>query len=86
MINTSACIRCKSEKIVPRVRVKGGGPYGPELGDITAAIYENPDAMLFKYSHQGSLYAQICGECGHAELFLENPQEFYDVYKNKLQP
>jgi hypothetical protein len=86
MITASACIRCKSEKVVPRVRVKAGGPNGPELVDITAVIYENPDAMVFTYPHRGSLYARICGECGHAEMFVENPQEFYEVYKNNPQP
>ena len=83
MTNTSTCPKCQSEKIVPRVRVKSGGPYGPELGDITAVIYENLDAMVFKYSHQGSLYARICGECGYTELFVENPGEFYEVYRTK---
>ena len=85
MVNNSVCSRCASEKIVPRVRVKGGGPYGPELGDITAVTYENPDAMVFKYSHQGSLYARICGDCGYAEMFVENPEEFYEVYKKTSQ-
>jgi hypothetical protein len=83
MMNASACLRCKSEKIVPRVRVKAGGAYGPELVDITAVIYEDPDAMFFKNTHRGQLYARVCGECGHAELFVENPQEFYEVYQNR---
>ena len=82
MVNTSACLRCNSENIVQRVRVKVGVPYGPDIGGISAVIYENPDAMVFKQSHESSLYARICGECGHAELFVENPKELYEGFIN----
>ena len=82
MVNTSACPRCNSEKVVPRVRVKVGAPYGGDIGGISAATYENPEAMVFRHSHESSLYARVCGECGHAELFVENPKELYEGFIN----
>ena len=80
MVNTSACPSCNSEKVMPRVLVRIGAPYGGDICGIKAVIYENPEAMVLKCAHESSLYARICGECGHAELFVENPTELYEAF------
>jgi hypothetical protein len=49
---------------------------------LTLVVYENPDALLFKGSNEGTLQARVCGECGYLELFLENPSELYETYRN----
>lgn len=53
------------------------------VSDLTLVIYENPDALIFKGSHEGTLYARVCGECGYTELFLDNPRELYEIYQNR---
>jgi predicted acyl esterase len=50
--------------------------------ESSPVIYEKPDALIFKGMHEGALYARVCGECGYAELFLDNPQYLYAVYKS----
>ena len=74
-----ACSKCSSDKVVC-ARLKAGGPEGPDVMDITAVVHENPEAIVFKYSHHRSLNARICGDCGYAELYIENPEAFYDAY------
>jgi hypothetical protein len=69
--------------VATRVSLKAGGVEGPDVLDLTAVIHENPEALVFKYSHHRALHARICGDCGYTELFVENPKEFYDAYKKK---
>lgn len=80
MADTATCSKCQSEKIMPRVRVEVGAAYA-SVGGVIAVVDENPEAMLMKGSHEGAMYARLCGECGFAEFFVENPRELYEVYK-----
>lgn len=66
-----------------RVRVLDRGDSNIGVGDLGVLVYEDPKALLFKGAQKGTLYAQICGECGFAEFYLENPQELYAVYPSK---
>lgn len=80
-----SCSKCKSDKIIPQVTVLDTGQHA--YGELKVAVYENPDALLFKGTHMGTLRAWICADCGFAEFYLDNPQELYKVYKeaqNKL--
>ena len=81
MTATTVCPKCKSEKVVPAARVMDRGHYSADAGNLTLVIYENPDALIFRGSHEGTLWARVCGECGYTELFLENPGELYEKYQ-----
>lgn len=82
MTETTACVKCKSEKIVPAARIMDRGHYSGDAGNLSLVVYEDPDALLFKGSHEGSLFGRVCGECGYTELYLENPQELYEIYQD----
>jgi len=41
-----------------------------------------PEALIFKDRMYAKLLADICGECGHAELKVENPVGLYRHYMN----
>lgn len=77
-----ACSKCNAEKIM-RGRIPDRGDSNIGFGDLAVLVYEDPKALVFKGAHKGTLYAQICGECGYAEIYLENPQELYAVYQSK---
>ena len=66
-----------------RVRVLDRGDSNIGVGDLGVLVYEDPNALVFKGAQKGTLYAQICGECGFAEFYLENPQELYAVVQSK---
>jgi hypothetical protein len=73
------CSKCGSSKIIPKARVIDQGRNSD--GHLEVVIYGKPDALLFKDRCYGRLTADICGECGHVELRVENPEELYDHYR-----
>jgi hypothetical protein len=77
------CPKCKATKIIPKVRIVDRVSYNV-AGTLTVQLYENPDAMIFKYSHDGALNAWICGECGYVETSVEKPSELYDAYEQSI--
>jgi hypothetical protein len=44
-------------------------------------VYGDPEALIFKDRVYGRLKADICGDCGHVELRVENPGELYEHYR-----
>jgi hypothetical protein len=75
------CPKCSSHDVIPGVRIVDRGD-GNARRDLQVEVYESPDALIFKGTHQGTLTASICGKCGYAELYVSNAEELFDVYKN----
>jgi hypothetical protein len=74
-----SCPHCGSHKMIPDVRILDR-TYG-HTTDLTAEVVENPLAIVFKGRRQGTLEACLCGECGAAQLFVDNPQEMWETYQ-----
>jgi hypothetical protein len=85
MAENLICPKCNSTKIIPGCRIMDRGHYSGDAGDLTVVFYDNPNALIFKGTHQGTLYAQICGDCGFTEMFLEDAQEVYAAYLESQQ-
>jgi hypothetical protein len=49
-------------------------------GNLQVLTEGNPRALFFKDAVRGALYAAICGDCGFAEIYLDNPEKFYQAY------
>ncbi len=79
MASRQNCSKCQSNKMIPNVHTRD---YGDLNNQLSVEVYEEPDAMIFKGTHEGALTAWICGECGYTELYVENPQELYSTYLN----
>lgn len=73
------CTRCGSDSVIPRVRVVERGEDGARH-DLTAEVQRRPKAMFFKRAERSTLWAQICGACGHAELYADAPGALYTAY------
>ncbi len=74
MPNLESCPKCKSTKIIPKVRMVDRGEYNA-AGDLT---------VIFKNTHHGVLRAWICGACGYVETYVDNPGELYDAYEKSI--
>jgi predicted nucleic-acid-binding Zn-ribbon protein len=83
MPNLKSCPKCESAKIIPQVRIIDRGTYNM-AGNLTVQVCENPDAMLFRYTHDGVLRAWICGDCGYVETYVDNPGELYSAYRESI--
>ena len=80
-MQNTICTKCGSTKIIPEAstfELTGGGP-------LAVCVKANPEAILFKGRHTGYLKALICGDCGHAELYVDNASELYAAYAKSLQ-
>jgi hypothetical protein len=77
------CRACGSTKIIPHVHIADQGQYSG--GSLSVTICGDPDAVFFKDRMWSKLTAHICGDCGHAELTVENPAKLYEHYRRSLQ-
>ena len=80
MFESRVCAKCGSDKIIPRVRLMDRGHGSVDAGDLSLVVYEKPDALIFKGRSVGRLHARVCGSCGYVEMFVESPEELYQVY------
>ena len=76
------CRLCGSKRIIPKVRIIDHEE-GYEL-DLNVEVCERPNAPLEKRGHYGRLCADVCADCGHAELFVPQARELWDVYQKSL--
>ncbi|MBL8218726.1 MAG: hypothetical protein JNL62_05835 [Bryobacterales bacterium] len=83
-MDTLQCAKCKSEKMIPRVRVMDRGQGNSDAGDLSVVTYKSPSAFFFQGAEKMSLYARICGECGYTELFAEYPDDLYERYRQEI--
>lgn len=79
----AACPKCSSAKIIPAVPVLDQGEYSD--GYLHAGLVTKPHALILKGLVRVEIQANICGACGHTELFVDNPQKIYDAYLEHKQ-
>jgi len=85
MSDGNVCLKYGSAKIVPRAPVRDMGHYNLP-GQLTVMLHENPDAAIFKETFLCGLTARVCGECGYAELYAEQPRELYGAFERSKRP
>jgi len=69
------CLACGSAKIIPSLGVLDHEGLG-----VKVSVEGNPEAVFFKDRRYGSLVADVCGECGHAQFRVGNYAELYEHY------
>jgi ribosomal protein S27AE len=75
------CLRCGSSKIMSGVPlVDRYGEYGTLGGNAQMYVHGKPEAWVFKDTAAGSVIADICGDCGYAELTVTDFRELYEKY------
>jgi hypothetical protein len=75
------CKQCGSDKVIPGVALLDAyGDTGFWKKPQEVSVDANPGAWVFKGTETGRLLARVCGECGHAELYVTNHRELYNAY------
>jgi hypothetical protein len=77
------CPKCGSPDVIPDVRILDRNESWKN--ELQVEVYSNPNALLFKGAHGGTLRASICGRCGYAELYVTNPQELLEAYQRSKE-
>lgn len=73
------CAKCGSKKIMRGLRIVERGNSNFHF-DLSIELDETPKAIFSKRVTKGPLCADICGDCGHVELAVSNPEELWEVY------
>lgn len=73
------CTSCGSDKIIPNARIVDRGESMMKF-DLCVEVYGNPKSVMFRETQECKLTARVCGQCGHTELHVENPEQLYQRY------
>ena len=73
------CTRCGSDGVIPRLRVIDRGDDNARY-DLQVEVQRRPNALFFKRPERYTLWAQVCGTCGHSELYADAPSALYAAY------
>lgn len=78
------CPKCSATTIMPNVDIVDHGAYSIEH-QLQVKLYAKPDATFFRDAQYNMIRAWICGTCGYAELYVDNPQALYEAYQEAQQ-
>ncbi len=73
------CPKCGSAEVVRNARVIDRGDANLDAGDLSAAVYANPRAWVFKEKVITPLSACVCVGCGYTELYAADPAALADA-------
>ena len=64
------CDRCQSTKVLPDGELLDRDETAEH--PLNAAVYKDPDAIVFAGKKRLALGARICCDCGHVELYIKD--------------
>ena len=73
MKSTGSCPKCGSSQILANVTVLDQRARGDSSNELTLAVFEDPNAILFKGGEWSKVSAWVCAECGFAEFYADRP-------------
>ncbi len=76
----TTCMKCGSSDRLPDLAVVSSMDNVASV-PVSILAFNNPDAWVFKGSVSQKLVARVCGACGFAELYVENPGVFRAAIK-----
>ena len=83
---SNKCLRCGSEKLMHDMPLRDSyGDTGAFTKPAEVHVHGNPAAWIFKETAKGELSLTICGDCGHAELQVDNFRELYKKHRRTQQ-
>jgi hypothetical protein len=80
------CPRCGSNKIIPKVSLMDHyGDLGLSTRQAAVDVPGKPNAIIFRDTASGELFMDICGACGHADLFVSDAGRLWEKYEKSLE-
>jgi predicted nucleic-acid-binding Zn-ribbon protein len=80
------CLRCNSEKVIPKVVVEMKPSAFGQNGfiDFQLAVDGDPDAFIFRERERSDVSARVCGDCGFTEFYATKAQNLYHAYQKSI--
>jgi ribosomal protein L37E len=81
--DTPRCLRCGSDSVIPDARAlapDGGGSYYP----LEVGVQKNPAALVLKGDVRSKTRAQVCADCGFAEVYAVDPEALWQAHLDRI--
>ena len=87
MLKSGVCPHCQSHNVIPGVRIKDMREQTlcDSSSDLAVAVYDHPEALIFKGAHESTLHAWVCGTCGYTEFYADHPQKLRAASPRNLE-
>lgn len=76
-----SCSKCGSNEVLTDIPVVSTIDKNIGVADVSALAFNKPDARIFKGPVTHRFLARVCGSCGFAEFYVEDPKGFMAVVK-----
>ena len=77
-----ACAKCGADAVMGGMRIMDRGHYSGDSGkDLSVVVERDPSALLFKRAQSVELFADVCGRCGFAEMYVRDPELLYRAWE-----
>ena len=83
MVEKMTCAKCGSAKVMGNLYIPDYHSHHGDKSDLSVEIYENPGAVIFKDKRKVKLTAQVCGDCGYTELYVDSPKRLWKIYQEQ---
>lgn len=76
------CPECSSENIIQNaLAIDQSENYANR--NLSVAVDEYPDALMFKQRVYSPVDADVCGDCGFTQFYAKSPQILWTAYQNQ---
>ena len=78
---TPTCTHCGSDSMIPDafLHVKDMGQATVQVG-----LNRDPDALFMKRPERSGTRVQVCGDCGHVELYATDARALWAAHVDRL--
>jgi predicted nucleic-acid-binding Zn-ribbon protein len=77
----ASCSKCGSNEVLTDIPVVACVDNSFSAFVVSALAFNKPDARVFKGPVTHRFLARVCGSCGFAEFYVEDPKSFMAVVK-----
>lgn len=82
----TTCHVCGSKEIVPRLKIKDHGHSLEDAINLEMVVKEEGEGFFdLEVTMEAPIKAWLCGDCGHIELYIEDPKAFLEPWKKKIK-
>jgi hypothetical protein len=78
------CAKCNSARIIPGLHIHDMNFLGEKSHEHGVKVDADPNALVFRNTASAYLLADVCADCGHVELRVDDPGALYAAYQQSI--
>lgn len=84
--SAGSCVRCDSLRVMEDLPVVGPASGAFAYPSIEVEVTRHPHPLFTRGSVRGEVYARVCADCGHTELFTLGAKRLWDAWQMLRTP